>query len=215
MERLTAHSARRQSSLRAVLRDPARNTLFPAATATKLQSFDALLQRFERLAKHLSPARLLATILEETHYSEYLKAQHQDKSRVLSGERNLADLMTWLERLDQRAEQPLTLAEILSQLALASSDDDDADADQVRLMTLHAAKGLEFPHVFMVGVEEGILPHQNSIDEVGDHEERRLMYVGITRAQQSLTISYTKKRTRYGETAMCKPAVLSRSCPAR
>ncbi len=73
-------------------------------------------------------------------------------------------------------------------------------------MTLHAAKGLEFPNVYLMGVEENILPHQNSIDDDQVEEERRLAYVGITRAQQNLTISYCRQRKRYGELELCEPS---------
>ena len=73
-------------------------------------------------------------------------------------------------------------------------------------MTLHAAKGLEFPHVFMIGLEEGILPHQNSIDDGMIEEERRLCYVGITRAQRTLTMSYCAKRKSFGEFTSCEPS---------
>ena len=73
-------------------------------------------------------------------------------------------------------------------------------------MTLHAAKGLEFPHVFMVGVEENILPHRSSIEEDSLEEERRLAYVGITRAQKTLTLTYASKRRRAGEWESCEPS---------
>ncbi|MEO1948266.1 MAG: 3'-5' exonuclease, partial [Methylophilaceae bacterium] len=78
--------------------------------------------------------------------------------------------------------------------------------DAVKLSTLHASKGLEFGHVFLIGVEEGIMPHRQSIDDDKIEEERRLMYVGITRAQKSLNISWCKKRNRAGEMEMCEPS---------
>ena len=73
--------------------------------------------------------------------------------------------------------------------------EDDDESDQVQLMTLHASKGLEFPHVYFIGMEEGILPHQTSIDEDNVEEERRLAYVGITRAQQTLTFLFGRGTT--------------------
>jgi ATP-dependent DNA helicase Rep len=81
-----------------------------------------------------------------------------------------------------------------------------AEPDAVRLSTLHAAKGLEFPHVFLVGLEEGILPHRESVALGNVEEERRLMYVGITRAQRSLHLSYCRRRRRAGEWQECLPS---------
>ncbi len=83
---------------------------------------------------------------------------------------------------------------------------DDEDSDQVQLMTLHASKGLEYPYVFLAGMEEEILPHRTSTEEDNIEEERRLAYVGITRAQKELVITLAKKRRRYGDVADCVPS---------
>jgi len=85
------------------------------------------------------------------------------------------------------------------------SEDED-DGDKVQLLTLHAAKGLEFPHVYIIGVEEDILPHRNSIEGDAVEEERRLCYVGITRARQTLTLSFCAKRKQYGDFLNCSPS---------
>ncbi|RRD39322.1 3'-5' exonuclease, partial [Tessaracoccus sp. OH4464_COT-324] len=85
-------------------------------------------------------------------------------------------------------------------------NESDEESDQVQLMTLHASKGLEFPHVFLVGMEENILPHQTSIEEDNVEEERRLAYVGITRAQKSLTFSLCKERKQFGEFLKPEPS---------
>lgn len=101
------------------------------------------------------------------------------------------------------ADNPaMTLPEVVSKLTLRDMlerNEEEDDSDAVQLLTLHASKGLEYPHVFMVGMEEGLLPHQTSIDEDNVEEERRLAYVGITRAQQTLTLTYTKSRRQFGE----------------
>ena len=85
-------------------------------------------------------------------------------------------------------------------------NEEEEKTDQVKLMTLHAAKGLEFPYVYLIGMEEGILPHQNSIDSEQIEEERRLAYVGITRAQKQLTFSYCSHRKKYGDVLSTEPS---------
>ena len=103
----------------------------------------------------------------------------------------------------------MTLQEVVNRLILRDMmerGEEDDDADQVQLMTLHASKGLEFPYVFMVGMEEGLLPHQSSIDEDNIDEERRLAYVGITRAQQGLFMTLAKERRQYGEVINPEPS---------
>jgi ATP-dependent DNA helicase Rep len=77
--------------------------------------------------------------------------------------------------------------------------EEEEETDKVQLMTLHASKGLEYPHVYIMGMEEELLPHRNSIDDDNIEEERRLMYVGITRAKRVLTLTYAAKRKQYGE----------------
>jgi len=92
---------------------------------------------------------------------------------------------------------------------------DDGDiGDNVALMTLHAAKGLEFPHVYLAGMEENILPHKSSIEQDTIEEERRVAYVGITRAQLTLTLSFARSRRRYGQTEACEPSRFIAELPA-
>ncbi|MDP5207831.1 ATP-binding domain-containing protein, partial [Alishewanella sp. SMS9] len=106
-------------------------------------------------------------------------------------------------------EPPMPLSEVVSKLCLRDMlerQEQEDNADQVQLLTLHASKGLEFPYVFMVGMEEGILPHQSCIDEDNVEEERRLAYVGITRAQRELIFTYARERRQYGEVIRPEPS---------
>ena len=125
-------------------------------------------------------------------------------------------MLDWLQRLANKGEEQRDLAEIVSRIALLDrlDRDDEGNSNCVRLMTFHAAKGLEFPHVFMVGIEENLLPHRSSIEADDLEEERRLTYVGITRAQKTLTLSYASKRRRAGEWESCEPSRFLSELPA-
>jgi ATP-dependent DNA helicase Rep len=124
---------------------------------------------------------------------------------------NVHEIVDWVKRLYDDGNDKETLADIVSHMTLMDilehNKEDDKEQNDLSLMTLHSAKGLEFPYVFMVGVEEEILPHTNSIDDEKKlEEERRLAYVGITRAKKQLTISFAKTRKRYGEAIICDPS---------
>jgi ATP-dependent DNA helicase Rep len=122
---------------------------------------------------------------------------------------NVHDLLNWLDALSKGDLQKKSLAEMVSHLSLMDvleRQDEAQGGDRVHLMTLHAAKGLEFAHVFLVGMEEELLPHRASIEEETIEEERRLAYVGITRARQTLTFTLARKRKRFGELILSEPS---------
>ncbi|HEX6550293.1 MAG TPA: 3'-5' exonuclease, partial [Gammaproteobacteria bacterium] len=122
----------------------------------------------------------------------------------------------WLSRPTAEPGEERNLADTLAQLSLMDMLDrnqDEDTGDAVSLMTLHAAKGLEFPHVFLVGMEEELLPHRNSMEGENIDEERRLAYVGITRAQRTLTLSHAAKRRSYGEDRDCEPSRFLKELP--
>jgi ATP-dependent DNA helicase Rep len=152
----------------------------------------------------------LNSLIDEINYPQWLD---ETCNTVASAERklkNVYDLLNWLQNLASKAsDENKSLADIIAKIMLLDILDRTQEletGDQVSLMTLHAAKGLEFPHVFLVGMEENILPHQTSIESENIEEERRLAYVGITRAQKSLTFSYCTHRKRYGELTECEPS---------
>jgi DNA helicase-2/ATP-dependent DNA helicase PcrA len=143
----------------------------------------------------------LHELLEAVAYRQEVDRCYPDDKTREDRWSSVMEILDMAENHVRRAKKP-SLESFLEALTLTSEDDKqdekESKRDAVMLMTLHAAKGLEFTRVFLVGVEEGILPHIRSIDEDTVEEERRLMYVGITRAQRHLTISCTKTRSKYG-----------------
>ena len=149
-------------------------------------------------------------MLEQIHYQQWLQETSKTPAAAERRMGNVVELIDWLQRIAQNEDaQQKSLAEVIAKVMLLDILDRNQEqeaADQVSLMTLHAAKGLEFPHVFLIGMEENLLPHQNSIETDNIEEERRLAYVGITRAQKTLTFSYCTHRKRYGEIAEAEPS---------
>jgi ATP-dependent DNA helicase Rep len=148
-------------------------------------------------------------MLNELDYENWLYSSSASDKTAESRWENVTDLIAWLERLCKGDMVGESLSGIINHLTLQDvleRQDDDSGGDKVHLMTLHSAKGLEFPYVFLVGMEEGLLPHRTSIEEDNIEEERRLAYVGMTRARRVLTLSFATKRKRYGEMTACEPS---------
>lgn len=170
-----------------------------------------LTERAERETGGEAVQALMTDLLRAIDYEAYLFDQHDERAAQNKWQAVL-DFVQWLaKRADADEFHPAsTLADVAQTVAILSMiDKNDTDLDAVRLSTLHAAKGLEYPHVFIVGVEEGRLPHTRADEEegaAGVEEERRLMYVGITRAQRSLHLSGCKKRKRGREFQPCEPS---------
>ncbi|TYO96675.1 ATP-dependent DNA helicase PcrA [Geothermobacter ehrlichii] len=165
------------------------------AAARKVAAFVEMMEQFGRLAERLSYPQLAAEIIERTGYGAGLQ---QEKTREAADRlRNLEELLRGMEEAQSQAP---TLADYLEQVSLVTDIDAyDSSLDRVTLMTLHAAKGLEFPVVFMTGMEEGIFPHGRVEAEGGDlEEERRLCYVGMTRAMERLYLTHARRRRVFG-----------------
>ncbi|HDR1007035.1 TPA: DNA helicase Rep [Pasteurella multocida] len=157
------------------------------------------------------PERAIRSMLAQLHYEEYLYEYATSPKAAEMQSKNVATLFDWVAEMlkGNDMDEPITLNQVVTRLTLRDMlerGEEDDESDQVQLMTLHASKGLEFPHVFLIGMEEGILPHQTSIDEDNVEEERRLAYVGITRAQQTLTFSLCKERRQFGELLKSEPS---------
>lgn len=157
------------------------------------------------------PLEAVKDLIKGIHYEDWLFETSSSPKAAEMRMKNVSELYSWVTQMLQGDDDhdPMTLAEAVNKLALRDmmerNEEDEAD-NQVQLMTMHASKGLEFPYVFMVGMEEGLLPHQSSIDEDNIEEERRLAYVGITRAQRELTLTMAKERRQYGETIFTEPS---------
>lgn len=178
-----------------------------AKTATSLQQFHQLLQTYRERSRQ--PGVDLAALLEDWQetidYDVEICRQYKEPAQQEARRQSLTECRQALAEYQQRSHRP-SLTEFLNETALEGRDDnfgekDELEANAVCLMTLHSAKGLEFPRVYLVGWEEGIVPHQRSVDADLNaiEEERRLAYVGITRARDFLTISRSQTRTKWGK----------------
>ncbi|MBW7862369.1 MAG: UvrD-helicase domain-containing protein [Rhodocyclaceae bacterium] len=169
-----------------------------------VREFTAFVHQLQTRAVREAADVLLEDFLATLRYEAWL-FEHHDPREAESKWSNVRDFVGWLGRKGD--EDGKNLVELTQTIALISMlDKDDPEFDGVQLATLHASKGLEFRHVFLIGVEEGLLPHQSSIDEERVDEERRLMYVGITRAQRSLQISWCERRKAGKDWRPCEPS---------
>jgi DNA helicase-2/ATP-dependent DNA helicase PcrA len=160
----------------------------------------------ERLEQQVPIGDLLDAILHETGYLDALEAERTIEAQGRM--ENLQELVEVAREFDARGEEGAdTLDAFLQQVALvADADTRRDDEGLVTLMTLHNAKGLEYPIVFMIGLEEGIFPHSRSLDEGSLEEERRLCYVGMTRAMRDLYLTYARRRAVFGSASFALPS---------
>jgi ATP-dependent DNA helicase Rep len=183
-----------------------------------LLNFCQYINKLQDRAMREPAGDLLNDLLNTMQYEAYLYDTEESRSAEAKW-KNVLDFIGWLTKKGEANTEfgnetdGKNLLELTQMVALMSMLEgrEEGEPDAVKLSTLHAAKGLEFGHVFLIGVEEGILPHRESVDLATTdptkiEEERRLMYVGITRAKKSLNISWCKKRKRAGEMEMCEPS---------
>ena len=182
-----------------------------ARPAAALAGFVELIDAFTRDAKHLKAADLVEEILARTRYAEHLAQASRNPALQARRLDNVRELVGWFRAMDAGKGRAGDLA---AQLALLNHADRDDGGDAVRMMTLHAAKGLEFRSVHIVGCEDGTLPHEGAIDEGRLDEERRLLYVGITRARDLLHLSWSAQGRRYGQVFKQKPSRFLDELPA-
>ncbi|MDO4879455.1 MAG: DNA helicase Rep [Neisseria sp.] len=170
-----------------------------------LNRFTDLISDYRRRAQTADPGTLIQGLLAEIGYEKHLNEGEEGKGGETKW-RNVQDLAAWLERKGKEdGKNIIELAQTIALMSLLEGKDNE-ETDAVKMSTLHAAKGLEYPFVFMVGCEEGLFPHSDSIEAGGLEEERRLMYVGITRAKRELTITHCVKRKKYGVWQFLEPS---------
>ncbi|MFN4324609.1 MAG: UvrD-helicase domain-containing protein [Azonexus sp.] len=170
-----------------------------------LIEFGQFINRMQERAGRESANLVLPDLLKAIDYETYLY-DHEEERVAQARWANVCEFANWINKKGELDGK--TLIELTQSIALINMLDkqNDEEVDAVQLSTLHAAKGLEYPHVFLVGVEEGILPHRESTEPSKVEEERRLMYVGITRAQRTLHISYCERRKQAREFIPCEPS---------
>jgi ATP-dependent DNA helicase Rep len=205
LTRLSEIAAAGKMSLFAAVFEPELHERVPARQHETLLEFCGQINNLRGRAEREPAGRLLDELLALTRYEAWL-VDTLDKREADTKCKSVRDFTGWLARKGEADERNLLeLTQMVALITMLEGREGEAP-DVVRLSTLHAAKGLEFPHVFIVGVEEGILPHRETIEKGDVDEERRLMYVGITRAQQSLHLSYCRRRRRAGDMATCLPS---------
>jgi ATP-dependent DNA helicase Rep len=209
LEKLSSYASGRGISLAAACFEMGLAAMLPPRMHEKVQHFGEWVSYWgERLEDAISIEKI-RELIDDIGYREWLEESSRDPEKAKRRWENVEELLTWMGNIIKGEDGDTGLAPVLARMSLIDRLDrngDDDPGDVVQLMTLHAAKGLEFPHVYLVGAEEEILPHRNSIEADTIEEERRLMYVGITRAQRNLTISWATKRRRYGEDFDCEPS---------
>jgi len=203
LEKLGQLAQARHSSLLQTARSDSALAQIAARQASALAGFGELVAQLAAAARTLSAADLIEDLIRRTNYADHLDEQTKDPAARQRRRENLDELVGWFRAMQRGRGGAGDLA---NQLALLTHNDRDDGGDALRLMTLHSAKGLEFRFVHLVGVEEGTLPHASSVDEGRVEEERRLFYVGMTRAKERLCLSYAARSRRYGEIHANEPS---------
>ena len=213
LERLGAYASEHEISLFAAAFEGGFQSNIGAKQLEDLLTFTQYINKLQARALRDPAEEILNDLLKTIQYEAYLY-DHEEQRAAESRWNNVVEFIAWLTSKSKGStefgneSEEKTLLELTQMVSLISilEGREEGEPDAVKLSTLHAAKGLEFGHVFLVGVEEGIMPHRESIDNDKIEEERRLMYVGITRAKKSLNISWCKKRKRAGAMEMCEPS---------
>jgi len=207
LEKLGDYAGQREVSLFAASFELGLTESLSQQALLRLQRFTDWLNEMNRRADHDTPAVITKAVINGVAYEDWLRDISSYEKVAERRIENLTELVGWIDRLAKKNTR--SLAEIIHHMTLMDimeRNEDEDSTGNVQLITLHAAKGMEFPYVFIAGMEEDLLPHKTSIEEESLEEERRLAYVGITRAQRLLTFTYARKRQKFGEEIDCEPS---------
>jgi len=221
LEKLGTYANRRETSLFAAIDEIGLQSEITGQHLEKLQRFKHWMEKIAERCERDDPIKAVREMINDIDYESWLHQNASSGSVAEKRMKNVEFLVTQLERAiasemeDPDCENPVqnAISRLILRDQLDRQEEESAD-DKVQLMTLHAAKGLEFPHVYLIGMEEEILPHRSSIEQDTVEEERRLAYVGITRARQTLTMTLASRRKQFGEVHKTEPSRFLDELPA-
>lgn len=204
LEKLGSYANMRQIGIFAASFEMGLQQTLSGRGLASLQAFTQWIVELNRRLDGEDQITVVRDLIKDIGYEDWLYESSPSPKAAEMRMKNVSTLFKWVTEMlkGDDLDEEMTLEQVVARLTLRdmlSRNESEEELDQVQLMTLHASKGLEFPYVYLIGMEEGILPHQVSIDEDNVEEERRLAYVGITRAQKELTFIIAKERNQYGE----------------
>jgi ATP-dependent DNA helicase Rep len=205
IEKLSEYAHMRGTSMLAATTEMGLEQLLSPRSLDRLRRFGHWLGTITRNAYTGDPIAAIKELLNDIDYESHLAQSSTSPAQAERRMKNVWFLVDSIQKMIDKADEigdEVTIEDAVGRLILRDmleQQEQDDESDQVQLMTLHASKGLEFPHVYIMGMEEELMPHRNSIEADTVEEERRLMYVGITRAKRTLTLTYAGKRRQYGE----------------
>ena len=211
LEKLGSYANRSQISMFAASFELGLEQSLQGRGLMKMQAFTRWIVEVADNAQRGDTPAVLRSMIREMNYEDFLYDSSPSAKAAEMRMKNVTQLFSWVTQMleGDESEEAMTLPQVVTRLTLRDMmerNEEEEFADQVQLMTLHASKGLEYPYVFLIGMEEGLLPHQTSIDENNVEEERRLAYVGVTRAKRELICTYAKERRQFGEVIRTEPS---------
>ena len=220
LEKLVNYANQRGESLIRSCQEIGLEQFISGAALTRVKEFGGWIEHLSQKSQQEDPIASVRQMVRDMEYQDWLlqtsSGPPMAEKRMANVETLISSLQTSLEKAVEKndsADMGDAVARLVLMDLLERQEEED-ETDRVQMMTLHSAKGLEFPHVFLMGMEEELLPHRNAVDDGNVEEERRLAYVGITRAKRTLAITLARKRKQYGELIECSPSRFLDELPA-